>query len=80
MPAFYVVVNFIQVPHSSHYVGGEQASVRGKPFIRVAIAHIHINLPKDKDVYKSLTDNFDKLLKPHIEEKGTRTAQYLHKR
>ncbi|KAF2164200.1 hypothetical protein M409DRAFT_25543 [Zasmidium cellare ATCC 36951] len=70
MPAFYVVVNFIQVPHSSHFVGGEQASARGKPFARIAIAHIHINLPQDKNVYKSLTDKIDKLLKPHIDDKG----------
>lgn len=70
MPAFYVVVDFIQVPHSSHFVGGEQASSRGKPFIRIAIAHIHINLPKDETVYKSVTDDIDRLIKPYIEDKG----------
>lgn len=70
MPAFYVVVNFIQVPQSSHFVGGEQAHTRGKPFVRIAIAHIHINLPKDRQVYKALTDGIDKLLKPHVQDRG----------
>lgn len=70
MPAFYVVVNFIQVSHSSHYVGGEQASSRGKPFVRIAIAHIHINLPRDEKAYKSVTDSIDRLLEPHIQDKG----------
>lgn len=71
MPKFYVVVTFIPVPDDSHqFVGGEPSRSRGKPFIRISIAHIHVKLPNDKEVYAGMTARIDAVLKPHIEAKG----------
>jgi hypothetical protein len=70
MPAFYVVVTFIPVPDENMFVGGEMAIARGKPFVRICTTHIHIKLPEQDEIYRRTTDNIDKLLKPHIADKG----------
>ncbi|KAM3420077.1 hypothetical protein BST61_g3382 [Cercospora zeina] len=72
MPAFYVVVTFLPVPDDNQFVGGEISRSRpgNKPFVRLNIAHIHINLPQDPAVYARVTGRIDALLKPHIEDKG----------
>ncbi|KAK4545885.1 hypothetical protein LTR36_002449 [Oleoguttula mirabilis] len=73
LPAFYVVVQFIKVPVSDTYVGGEQRAAT--PFVRITIAHVAINmtvdLPNDMDrQYRKLTNRIDRILKPHITAKG----------
>lgn len=78
MPAFYVVVTFIPVPDNSMFIGGQIARSRGKPFIRISVAHIHVNIglhvetddAKRTPIYEMLMDRYDKALKPHIHDKG----------
>lgn len=68
MPAFYVVVNFIPTPDDYQFVGGKVARTRGKPFIRITVAHIHVHLAEAE--HAGMTERVDKVLKPHIEDKG----------
>ncbi|KAI5366421.1 Putative Tautomerase/MIF superfamily, tautomerase, cis-CaaD [Septoria linicola] len=71
MPEFYVVVNFIPTPDEQQFVGGVVARTRGKPFVRITIDHIHVNLPKgDTKAYSSIVGRVNATLKPHIEDKG----------
>ncbi|KAF1819137.1 uncharacterized protein K489DRAFT_384040 [Dissoconium aciculare CBS 342.82] len=68
LPAFYVVVNFIKLEEGETWVGGEKRTA--KPFIRLAIDHIAINLPNEDASYRRVTSKIDQTLKPHIEDKG----------
>ena len=67
LPAFYVSVDFIKLPSSDMFVGGELKAE--KPFIRIAIDHIAVRLPNDQDVYKRTTSAIDGVLRPHIADK-----------
>ncbi|CAK1363962.1 hypothetical protein CB0940_04061 [Cercospora beticola] len=69
-PPFYVVVTFLPTPDENQFVGGQVSRLRGRPFIRLNIAHIHVNMPKDPKVHQDWTAKMDKALKPHIEDKG----------
>ncbi|KAJ5317073.1 hypothetical protein N7508_001581 [Penicillium antarcticum] len=68
LPAFYVVVQFIPLPTEDFLVGGKQ--VTGKPFIRVVITQIAIRLPDDDASYNRNTASIDKILGPHVADKG----------
>jgi hypothetical protein len=69
LPAFYVVVNFISMPSNSTWVGGELPAP-SKPFIRIVIEHIAVNLPDDDERRKQTADRLNAAMKPHIEDKG----------
>lgn len=70
MPAFFVVVNYIETKEDNIFVGGELAHTRGSPFIRFVITHIHVNMPNEDAAYAGVTGRIDKVLKPHVEDKG----------
>ncbi|KAJ5776585.1 uncharacterized protein N7511_001596 [Penicillium nucicola] len=67
LPAFYVVTNFIPLPKDDIFVGGKPID---KPFIRVVITHIAINMPNEDAVYKRSTARIDQILKPNIADLG----------
>ncbi|GJC87284.1 hypothetical protein ColLi_10122 [Colletotrichum liriopes] len=69
LPAFYVVVNFIKMSGNTVWVGGKKAN-KEKPFIRIAIDHIAVNLPNEDKMYKRVADGVNATLKPHIADKG----------
>ncbi|KAH7089276.1 putative oxalocrotonate tautomerase [Paraphoma chrysanthemicola] len=68
LPPFYVVVNFIKMATGDQWIGGEIKS--DKPFVRVAIEHIAVNLPNEDAVYDRTARAIDKALKPHVADKG----------
>ncbi|KAL2214860.1 putative oxalocrotonate tautomerase [Thermoascus aurantiacus ATCC 26904] len=68
LPAFYVVAKFIKLPAEDIWVGGKQKT--DKPFIRVVIKHIAIHVPDDDALYRRTTSRIDRILKPHIADKG----------
>ena len=70
LPAFYVVVNFINQPLSNTYVGGVARSPSDKPFIRMVAEHIAIRLPESQKMYARVCERIDKALKPHVADKG----------
>ncbi|KAK4185369.1 putative oxalocrotonate tautomerase [Podospora australis] len=69
LPAFYVVMNFIQLPPSSIYVGGEQTREK-KPFIRFVAEHIAVHFEDNKARQDRVLQKIDQLLKPHVADKG----------
>jgi hypothetical protein len=68
LPAFYVVVNFIPLPKEDILVGGQ--AIVGKPFIRIVITQIAVRLPDDDASYNRNTAAIDKVLVPHVADKG----------
>jgi hypothetical protein len=69
LPAFYVVTNFIEMAGNTMLVGGKKIT-KDKPFIRIAIEHIAVNLPNEDEAYKKATNAVDAALKPHVADKG----------
>jgi hypothetical protein len=69
LPPFYVVVNFVAMPENTSYVGGE-ATTPAKPFVRIAIEHIAVNLPDDDRRRKATADGLVQVMKPHTEDMG----------
>jgi hypothetical protein len=67
LPAFYVVTQFIPLPKEDILVGGKLIE---KPFIRVVINHVAINMPNEDAVYRRSTSSIDAILKPHVADKG----------
>ncbi|KAE8354579.1 putative oxalocrotonate tautomerase [Aspergillus coremiiformis] len=70
LPAFYVVVNFFKMDGGDIYVGGQTRTATDKPFVRVIVTHIAIHLPDDDSVYLCTTSRIDKIVKPHLLDKG----------
>lgn len=68
LPAFYVVVNFVKLSLNDTWVGGKMKTE--KPFIRFTISHIAHRLPNDDKAYRDVVTRIDKLLKPHVADKG----------
>jgi hypothetical protein len=68
LPPFYVVVNFIKLPTEDIWVGGERRTEN--PFIRIAIEHIAVRIENEDHAYKRTTDAIEKVLKPHVADKG----------
>lgn len=68
LPAFYVIVNFIKLAGTDMYIGGRPNT--GNPFIRLQIDHIAVRLDNDDAAYNRVTASIDRILKPHIEDKG----------
>jgi len=80
LPAFYVVVLFIPVDPENMYVGGvsrpspnddktKPGPDSSKPFIRVTIEHVARKMP-DHEAQKLFIWAVDRVLKPHIADKG----------
>ncbi|TDZ54645.1 hypothetical protein CTRI78_v006107 [Colletotrichum trifolii] len=67
LPAFYVIVNFLPMAPGTIWKGAE---IPSKPFVRMSMDHIAVRLDDDADVYHRVTESFEKLLKPHIADKG----------
>ena len=67
LPAFYVVAQFIPLPVQDIWIGGDTRA--SKPFIRVVINHVALNMPDEDAVYKHATSRIDTVLKPHISDK-----------
>lgn len=70
MPAFYVIVHFIEVPLTSTYIGAQTRDATDKPFIRLVATHIAHNYPNDDAVLRAAGDSFNKLLTAEIKPKG----------
>ncbi|KAI8942076.1 hypothetical protein NX059_000175 [Plenodomus lindquistii] len=70
LPAFYVVVNFIRMANqNSIWVGGKKIT-KEKPFVRMVIEHIAVHTDNNETAYKRTADGIDRVLKPHIADKG----------
>lgn len=69
LPAFYVSVCFVKLSNNTLWVGGEKRS-REKPFIRLVIEHIAVNLPDDDAAFHHTAENVNSIMKPHIADKG----------
>lgn len=67
MPAFYVGVVFIPVADSTLYIGGKPRG-SDKPFVRLEVEQIHINLPDEDAVKRRSIESLCQLLKPHLEQ------------
>ncbi|PTB69292.1 hypothetical protein BBK36DRAFT_1110590 [Trichoderma citrinoviride] len=71
LPAFYVVVNFIQVPLENTYIGGVTRSASDRPFVRLAADHIAHNFPRDDDkAIRAAGNTFRDVLAPRMAELG----------
>jgi phenylpyruvate tautomerase PptA (4-oxalocrotonate tautomerase family) len=70
MPAFYVVVNFIEVPLNGFYIGAKKRGPEDTPFIRFVATHIAHNYPQDDAIIRAAGDTFNKLLTPLLKGKG----------
>lgn len=68
LPAFYVVTHFHKMEDSNVYVGGKTTS--DKPFVRLVITHIAINLPNTDEAYRRTSSRLDGIMKPHLLDKG----------
>lgn len=65
LPAFYVVVQFIHQPGDSTWVGGERPDPK-RPFIRIVIEHIAVNLPDNDAVLQRTSDKLIETIEPHM--------------
>jgi len=72
LPAFYVNVFFIEIPHGSQFVGGEIAD----DFIRICIEHIALAFPSD-DSKTLYMQNLDNAICPLFESKGYRWEYHI---
>ncbi|PWY82734.1 hypothetical protein BO83DRAFT_454733 [Aspergillus eucalypticola CBS 122712] len=71
LPAFYVVVNFIQTQPDDVYVGGTPKDPSDdKPFVRIVITHIALHVPDSDAAYARTTSRLDSVMKPHLLDKG----------
>ncbi|RDH36398.1 putative oxalocrotonate tautomerase [Aspergillus welwitschiae] len=71
LPAFYVVVNFIQTHPGNVFVGGTtKHPTDDKPFVRIVITHIALHVPDSDAAYLSTTTRLDQAMKPHLLDKG----------
>ncbi|KAK5994179.1 hypothetical protein PT974_07622 [Cladobotryum mycophilum] len=76
LPAFYVIVEFIQLNTNNTWIGGEKQDPN-KPFVRIAIDHIARSMP-DTDEYRlNATARLEELLKPHIADKGWKYEYHI---
>ncbi|GLB09988.1 hypothetical protein AtubIFM57258_005924 [Aspergillus tubingensis] len=71
LPAFYVVVNFIQTQPDDVYVAGTpKHPTDDKPFVRIVITHIALHVPDSDAAYARTTSRLDSVMKPHLLDKG----------
>ncbi|VUC32787.1 unnamed protein product [Clonostachys rosea] len=69
LPAFYVVVHFISLPHDTVFIGGEIRDE--KPFVSLVVEHIAVHR-KDggENAAQIFSDRINEALAPHIAQKG----------
>lgn len=71
LPAFYVIIHFVEQDAERSYIGEEPQYLRSKnPFIRFVVTQIAIRLPNEDAAYQQNCALFDAALKPHIADKG----------
>ncbi|KAJ6008803.1 hypothetical protein N7522_003819 [Penicillium canescens] len=72
LPAFYVVVLFIEMPSATMYRAGIPCSTKGKkPFVRLTFSHIARHFPPgDSPQRTRFMNNVHDTLKPFIADKG----------
>ncbi|KAK0666516.1 putative oxalocrotonate tautomerase [Cercophora samala] len=70
LPAFYVVVNFIQLSEDNIFVGGEPLAGKKKPFVRFVAEHIAVHVSQNEARQARTIKRIDDALRPHVEEKG----------
>ncbi|PWY83856.1 hypothetical protein BO94DRAFT_536500 [Aspergillus sclerotioniger CBS 115572] len=70
LPAFYVIVNFIEMNPNDVYVGGKTKLPTEKPFVRVVITHIARHVPDIETAYIRTTSHLDQIMKPHLLDRG----------
>jgi len=69
LPAFYVVVNFITLPHGSIFVGG-QTTPAAAPFVRFTVDHLAVHFRDDAARKRRVIDRLDELIRPHVADRG----------
>ncbi|KAK3368568.1 putative oxalocrotonate tautomerase [Podospora didyma] len=67
LPAFYVVVNFVQLPSSCMFVGGKPPV---RPFIRITVDHLAVHFSDNVPRRERVLSRIDQALKPHIADNG----------
>ncbi|KAB8227693.1 tautomerase family protein [Aspergillus alliaceus] len=72
LPAFYVVVLFIEMPAGTMYRAGVSCSANGvKPFVRLTFSHIARHFPPGESPERTrFMNTVHETLKPHIADKG----------
>ncbi|KAL7919784.1 putative oxalocrotonate tautomerase [Trichoderma austrokoningii] len=70
MPAFYVVIQFIEVPLTSTYIGAQTRDASDKPFIRLVATHVAQNYPDNDAIVRGAGEKFNKLLAAEIGPTG----------
>ncbi|CAG9997059.1 unnamed protein product [Clonostachys byssicola] len=69
LPAFYVVVRFICLPHDTAFIGGEITNE--KPFVSLVVEHVAVH--KDdggENAAQIFSDRINEALAPYMAEKG----------
>ncbi|KAK0639503.1 putative oxalocrotonate tautomerase [Cercophora newfieldiana] len=69
LPAFYVNVNFITLPQTSMFVGGQIPSPE-RPFIRFMVDHLAVHFKDNAMRQLRVINRLDELIKPHVADKG----------
>ncbi|KAF4556536.1 Hypothetical protein D9617_1g084140 [Elsinoe fawcettii] len=69
LPAFYVVVVFIETAHRSLWVGAEKRT-DATPFVRAVIEHIAVRLDDDDKVYKRTSLGINQVFEKNIRPTG----------
>jgi len=69
LPAFYVIVNFITLPATNIFIGGQNAPPE-RPFIRFMADHIAVHFGDDQARKERATTRLEELIKPHVADKG----------
>ncbi|KAH7072313.1 putative oxalocrotonate tautomerase [Paraphoma chrysanthemicola] len=72
LPAFYVVVLFIEMPAATMFRSGFAVSLKGgKPFVRLSFSHIARHFPPGESPERTAFMNLvNETLKPSIADKG----------
>lgn len=65
IPAFYVVVNFRELPEDDFFVGGEPVG----NFIRIFVDHVARQMDTP-ELRRWASDEFEKALVPHVKDRG----------
>lgn len=66
LPAFWVVMEFVTIPRSNTFVGGQNPS---NPFIRITVDHIAAHADNEAQMLRT-SDTLDETLKKHFADKG----------
>ncbi|MBB5918688.1 phenylpyruvate tautomerase PptA (4-oxalocrotonate tautomerase family) [Nocardia transvalensis] len=73
LPAFYVVVLFIEVPETSFFVGGEPT----RDTVRIVVEHLARHLD-DPDLRTRSTRKLDSIMTPYTRDRGLHWEFHTH--